>query len=119
MPFQWGLHDCCLWPATVALALTERDFAKDFRGRYRTARAAIKLWRAHSGGLLGLVHDNCAYVGFEGVDTALAKRGDIIGAKQEDHYLLGVCVGRQFAAVGVSGLVFKSMADAVSAWRVE
>jgi len=118
-PFEWGRHDCCLWAATVALALTGRDFAKDYRGRYNTARAAVKLWRAHTGGLLGLVHDNCVSAGFDVVHPALAKRGDIIGAKQEEHYLLGVCLGRQFAAVGVSGLVFKSMADAVSAWRAE
>lgn len=118
-PFKWGEHDCCLWAATVALALTGRDFAQDFRGRYTTPHAAVKLWRAHSGGLLGLVHDNCASVGFDAVDPALAKRGDIIGAKQEDYYLLGVCLGHQFSVVGVAGLVFKSMADAVSAWKVE
>lgn len=119
LPFTWGLHDCCLWPAAVALALTERDPAASWRGQYTTARSAVKLWRAHPEGLLGLIHDCCADVGFEPVDVALAKRGDIVAAKQGDFHVGGICIGRQFAAVGSSGLVFNPMRDAVSAWGVK
>jgi hypothetical protein len=119
LPFQWGLHDCCLWPATVALALTDRDPAATWRGRYATARSAVKLWRAHPEGLLGLIHDSCVGVGFAPVDVALAKRGDIVAAKQGDFYVGGICIGRQFAGVGQNGLKFNSMANAISSWRVE
>jgi hypothetical protein len=119
LPFQWGIHDCCLWPASVALALTERDPAFNWRGKYTTAWSAVKLWRAHSDGLLGLIHDGCAGVGFAPVDVALAKRGDIVAGKQGDFYVGGICIGRQFAGVGVSGLVFNPMCNAVRAWEIK
>jgi hypothetical protein len=69
--------------------------------------------------LLGLIHEGCTAVGFGAVNTALAKRGDIVAAKQGDFYVGGICIGRQFASVGASGLVFNPMRDAVAAWGVE
>ena len=44
-----------------------------------------------------MIHDSCVGVGFAPVDVALAKRGDIVAAKQGDFYVGGICIGRQFA----------------------
>jgi hypothetical protein len=119
LPFAWGSHDCCLWPATVAFALTMRDPAAYWRGKYTTAREAVKMWRGYEGRFMGLVNDGCESVGFEPATPVFAQRGDIIVAKQGARHIAGVCIGREFAAVGATGLVFKPMADAVLAWRVE
>lgn len=50
-PFKWGELDCALFAADAVLAMTDVDFAVDFRGRYADqdgAEAAIRSAGAES-----------------------------------------------------------------------
>ena len=44
--FVPGTHDCALFLAGGVAAMTDRDYASDFRGKYDTTRAGLKLIKA-------------------------------------------------------------------------
>ena len=41
-PFKWGTFDCCLFAANAVHAMTGKDFAEPFRGKYTTEKGAAK-----------------------------------------------------------------------------
>ena len=112
-PFVWGQHDCCLFAADCALAITGIDFAAGFRGKYRSAKGASRLIDAH-GGFTAMITE---LLGAE-IPVNAAMRGDVLMLEQDGHPALAVCYGADVVAVGVSGLVFRPLSDAVTAWRV-
>lgn len=113
-PFVWGQHDCCLFAADCALAMTGTDFAAEFRGQYDTAKGAARLIAERGGfeamitGLLG-----------KPVPVTLARRGDVVMLDQDGHPALAVCYGVDAVAAGITGLAFRPMAEALAAWRVD
>jgi hypothetical protein len=117
-PFAWGTHDCCLWAANVAVALTGKDPAKDWRGKYTTALEAARFIEESSGGLLELVSAGCDSVGFVSQIPAYAQRGDIVLARQGMQELAGICIGAEWVGPSKEGLLKKPMGDAILAWRV-
>lgn len=52
-PFEWGAHDCCLFPADWVLRVTGIDPAADWRGGYTDEEGARRLVEA-AGGLPSL-----------------------------------------------------------------
>lgn len=75
-PFVWGQHDCAIgFAAAIVEALTGDDMAAPYRGRYRTAKGAMKLLRDAGADKLGdfvaqhlpEVHPSQARVGDLGV----------------------------------------------------
>lgn len=122
-PFCWGGHgggsDCCLFVCDCILAMTGRDPAAPFRGRYRTAGGAYRALRRYCGGGLG---DIAAACGYAEIAPAMAQRGDAVLVHapecQPEGVALGLCMGVRIATQSVAGLVFVPRARAVRAWRI-
>jgi hypothetical protein len=113
--FAYGEHDCCTHAADCIVAVTGRDVAAAWRGRYETQEAGLALARTKSLAQLARrffrpIPPVLAHRG----DVALAPIGERIGNRRApmllvfDHALLrgpaGVAVPRELA---------------VKAWRVE
>lgn len=94
-PFEWGRHDCCLFPAGAVEAMTGVDPMPEFRGRYSTAIGSVRALRRYGAGDIASTVDTK----FERVSPALAQRGDIVMSDGA----LGVCLGAFLVAVGSEG----------------
>lgn len=112
-PFQWGNHDCLLWPADVVAAITDSDPALEFRGTYDSPLSAMRIVKQH-GGMAALV-DHCT--SFERVPVAKASRGDVVMTTYDGRLCGGVCLGNVSAFVGATGLVFLPRTAIEIAWR--
>jgi len=112
-PFVWGIHDCTLFAADSALAITGVDPAESFRGTYNSQTGAARIIVEH-GSFRNLVN---TYMGDE-INPKMAQRGDWVLVEQDGSEALAVCVGVNMVAAGQSGLVFRPMSDAITAWRI-
>lgn len=112
--FEWGVQDCCLWPADAVLAMTGVDHAANLRGTYSSSRGGGSVLR-QLGGLAAAmalcrgpeVPPLCAQVGDVGL--VRAESGREVGA---------VCLGEQWIAAGKDGLGLLPLEAASRAWRV-
>lgn len=114
-PFFWGKNDCALFAAGAVLAMTDVDLAAGVRGRYTTARGALKTLR--SNGAEDLAAWLTRALG-EPIPPALARRGDVVIFEAVDGPALGVVVGSQAAAAGPEGVTCVPSARWQQAWRV-
>ncbi len=114
-PFAWGGNDCALFIADAALAMTDHDFAAPFRGRYKTARGAIKELRRN--GFEDLAGYLTQALG-EPIAPTLARRGDVVMFEAVDGSALGVVLGQQAAAAGPEGVTWIPGPRWQQAWRV-
>lgn len=110
--FAWGRHDCALFVAAWVRHMTGIDYASAWRGRYRSMSGAVKQIKAH-GGLKALV----ASVWGEPVSMFQARRGDVVLFESDQGPTLGIHAGTAVAAVGKSGVVFRTVHAGV-AWRL-
>lgn len=109
MPFKWASNDCALFAADAVNAITGDDPAAEYRG-YSDEREALRIIK-EAGGLRALVDLPEKPIGF-------AQRGDVVLALIEGRETLGVCIGGEYAAPGVDGLVFRPMTEAVAVFEV-
>lgn len=112
-PFVWGEHDCCLFAADCAQAITGIDWAAEFRGTYDSAVGAAKQISKRGGFesmITGLLGDPIA--------VGLARRGDVVMVTQDGHPALAVCCGATVLAAGINGLISRQLSDGLLAWRV-
>ncbi len=100
--FEWGVHDCALFAADAILAITGTDPARDWRGRYTSARGARKLLRARG------FADKAALLSalLPEVPPARAAVGDIALLGDDETLPVAVIVGPLLAAPGPDGLRF-------------
>lgn len=112
-PFSWGVHDCTLFAADSALAMTGIDPAADFRGTYNSQIGAARIIVEY-GSFRNLVN---TYMDGE-INPKLAQRGDWVLVEQDGAEALAVCAGVNMVAAGLAGLVFRPMSDAITAWRI-
>jgi len=112
-PFVRGQHDCCMWTADTVLALTGIDYAKEFRGKYKTIRGARKALGKK--GLPGVMDTKFSR-------TAHPKRGDIVLIPTEITMqpveAIGICIGMTIALIGDNGLEFLPLSDSSAAWDI-
>lgn len=110
-PFEWGAHDCLTFANSAVVAQTGQGFADQWIGKAKTARDAIRLYRAH-------IAAAEVTSGPAALDKLLRRvdgwpsRGDITGRRVEKFatgYALGVCLGNKIAFPGWDGLQFFSM----------
>lgn len=113
IPFSWGVHDCTLFAADSALAITGIDPAAVYRGTYHDEASATAIITA-AGGFRELVNLNMG----DEINPKLAQRGDWLLIDQDGTPALAVCLGVNLIAAGRDGLVTKPMSDAITAWRV-
>jgi hypothetical protein len=114
-PFRWGRHDC----ATFAFDLRREiagghDVAALWRGRYTTARGALRVMRRL--GWSSLEAAGRDLLGEPLPSVHLAQRGDLVLA--DSGLGFGVCLGARAAGIAPSGLVLVSITVCALAWRV-
>ncbi|MFT1618372.1 DUF6950 family protein, partial [Enterobacter kobei] len=71
-PFLWGEHDCCLFAADCAEAMTGENFADGWRGTYDSETGAKKALLRGGGSLEKVL---AKYL--DEVPVKMAQRGDI------------------------------------------
>lgn len=127
-PFQWGLHDCCLFAADAIQAITGIDVARRYRKAYATREAAMHLIHIHAEHgirefLKAIAKDN----GFEMINPKMAQRGDIImfNSHQEGGagITLGVVIDHRCLSPGIKALQYYPMAQlwelpSTKAWKI-
>jgi hypothetical protein len=113
-PFEWGVHDCCLFAADAVLAVTGHDPAADLRGAYTCEDTAAPVLAAN-GGLAALARARAG----PAVPVALAQAGDIGLCLQAEPRALALAVfgGNVWHAPGPQGLVAHPAASISTAWR--
>lgn len=123
VPFAWGVHDCCLFPADAILALTGVDIADDFRGKYHDEASAFALIQSVTGG--STVADAAAWCAnkhglVELQYPLMAQRGDLVVVQNGENLIAGLVHlnGKHVVSIAESGPVPLSILSIVRAWRV-
>lgn len=111
-PFLWGEHDCCLFAADCAEAMTGDNFADGWRGTYDSETGAKKAL-LRGGGSLEKVLDKY----LDEVPVKMAQRGDIAVVENAGTRCAGVIYGGAVWVPGETGLVCLRIKP-LSTWRV-
>lgn len=112
-PFAWAVNDCCIFAADWVNVCTGTDYAEKWRGRYSTAIGARR-FLDDAGGVEALVDS----LGLDRIQPQRAGRGDIVAQEAGRGITLGICLGVTTAFVAKTGLVFGSIENAKSAWKI-
>ncbi|MHA1180967.1 DUF6950 family protein [Enterobacter ludwigii] len=111
-PFLWGEHDCCLFAADCAEAMTGDNFANGWRGTYDSETGAKKALLRGGGSL-----ENVLAKYLDEVPVKLAQRGDIAVVENSGTRCAGVIYGGAVWVPGEAGLVCLRIKP-LSTWRV-
>lgn len=123
-PWEWGVHDCQMWPADWVRSQTGQDPASAWRGRYRSLSGAERIIR-RGGGLPALVSAGMGRIGLPEIAPALAEDGDVglvhatvtIGNRVRVRDVGAIRVAGGWAVLTDDGCVVGPF-EAVVAWRV-
>lgn len=112
-PFEWGVHDCCMWASNAVLAITGSDPAAAWRGAYSTERQALSLI-VRLGGL-----EQIGAKGGAEIPLALATVGDVgLVTWPDGTRALGVCGGSFWICAGDVGVASLPLEAASMVWGV-
>ena len=112
--FVWGKQDCATWAFDLRRDLTGGDnTAALWRGRYRTARGAVRVMRRL--GWSSLEGAGRALMGNPLPDVRLAQRGDLV--LSHDATSFGVCLGAQAVFLAPEGVTRRVLQSCTMAWR--
>lgn len=111
-PFLWGEHDCCLFAADCAEAMTGENFANGWRGTYDSETGAKKALLRGGGSL-----ENVLAKYLDEVSVKMAQRGDIAVVENAGTRCAGVIYGGAVWVPGETGLVCLRVKP-LSTWRV-
>ncbi|AVJ51776.1 hypothetical protein Vid5_gp21 [Pantoea phage vB_PagS_Vid5] len=113
-PFAWGSNDCAMFAADAVLLICGTDFAKEFRGKYKTEVGA-KRSIAKQGGMIEVLNGK-----LEAIHPNFAQRGDVVLFDGELGATLGIYWNGGVFAAGPDGIVlFDEIHDKITnAWRV-
>ena len=111
-PFLWGEHDCCLFAADCAEAMTGDNFADGWRGTYDSETGAKKALLRGGGSLEKVLSKY-----LDEVPVKMAQRGDIAVVENAGTRCAGVIYGGAVWVPGEAGLVCLRIKP-LSAWRV-
>ncbi|HDR2381717.1 DUF6950 family protein [Enterobacter roggenkampii] len=111
-PFLWGEHDCCLFAADCAEAMTGDNFADGWRGTYDSVTGAKKALLRGGGSLEKVL---AKYL--DEVPVKMAQRGDIAVVENAGTRCAGVIYGGAVWVPGETGLVCLRIKP-LSTWRV-
>lgn len=113
-PFAWGTHDCCTFTADCVRAMTGVDLMENFRGRYTSARGAVRA--GAEAGYTALADIWCAAL--TEIAPLTARRGDVILFEAVEGLAVGVVIGHQAVAAGPEGVTLIPLELWRRAWRV-
>jgi hypothetical protein len=113
-PFQPGVHDCALFAAGAVFAMTDVDFAADFRGQYTTIKGGLKLLQKAG------YSDHVALAAqlFEEIPPAFAAVGDLAVVPDAQGDALGIVQGSGIYVLTLDRLGVVSLLTASRAFRV-
>lgn len=111
-PFLLGEHDCCLFAADCAEAMTGDNFADGWRGTYDSETGAKKALLRGGGSLEKVL---AKYL--DEVPVKMAQRGDIAVVENAGTRCAGVIYGGAVWVPGETGLVCLRIKP-LSTWRV-
>lgn len=113
-PFSYGRHDCTIFAADAVMAMTGKDHAAAFRGRYSTVAGGLRVLRkaGHA--------DNVEMVAslLPECHPIMAQPGDLAAIDTEDGPALGVVQGEAIYVLSPSGLSLAPITAARRAFRV-
>jgi hypothetical protein len=115
-PFVWGENDCCLFAANSVLALTGKDLAEEFRGKYHTKRGAAIALKKH--GFNSIEQLLTAKLG-SSIAPLTATYGDV--ALIENHQgelAAGIVFRSSVYCVSPQGLTQLPISTVIRVWRV-
>lgn len=114
--FAWGQHDCCVFAARVADAMTDGDYVRRLLRQFDyNSQADIDALFSANGGLRGLMTD---FMG-EPVGWMQSAQGDVVlMLDAEDKEVLGVCEGSAVICATAKGVIPLPMSRAVCAWKI-
>lgn len=114
-PFDWGAHDCCLFPADSGLIVCGVDFAAPVRG-YSSQEEAEAIIAGY-GSMETMVS---TLMDRDPIPAAFARRADFVKATLSAGETMGICLGNvcAFAQLG-GGVITLPRSVATMAWRVE
>ena len=112
-PFAWAVNDCCIFAADWVQTCTGVDYAQAWRGRYSSGLGAVR-FLDEAGGVEALVDA----LGLQRVTPQQAGRGDIVAQEGGRGITLGICLGATTVFVSKTGLIFGSLQNVETAWRI-
>lgn len=112
-PFEWGRNDCALFAADAVEAMTGRDLAKAWRGRYSTAEDAGRMGYS-SAVVIEILQD----AGAMEIPVRRAMYGDVCLVDQGEDQAWAICNGKDVILPGPKCLVEKSRELIVRAFRL-
>lgn len=113
-PFAWGENDCCLFAADCCLAISGKDPAQVFRGKYKTEAGAKRALKKISGSLEGAFDAH-----FAQVPWLFAQRGDVVLYEGPTGRGIGIFwSGHIWSITDAQGLA-RVECTPVTVWRVE
>jgi hypothetical protein len=117
-PFEWGVHDCCIFSADVIAEITGIDLMAEYRGRYDSALSAARLFERD--GLEAAIEAACAATGFaEHAGPLSAQRGDLVITEiPERGPAAGLCLGATAVFVAPTGISEIPIAQCRRAWAI-
>lgn len=117
-PFVWGVSDCAMLAFDARRAITGNDPAHDLRGRYTTARDALRLLQ-RLGGLRGVLASrfgpHIALAAAQDGDAVLLRPGVCTGVGATEG-ALAIWWRGQLVGQGDAGLVRLPVSDAMGVW---
>ena len=114
--FVWGTHDCALFVCDCIQAMTGIDYAKKFRGKYRSEKGSWKaLKKIESVESLSELADK--FLG-DRIKLSNAGRGDIVILIEENREVLGVVTGTHAAFLSPDGVQMRTLTKCKFAWKV-
>lgn len=127
--FSWGKNDCALFACDVIEAMTGADPARWFRGKYDTEQGATKSLlkspfyngdsETFNDVFKCVVRELASDHGMDQKDENDLHRGDLVLAKQNDQYKMGICIGRGVACPErETGFVVLSKLHVDQGWEV-
>ena len=96
-PFTWGEHDCAMLSADCIEAVTGRDLAEPFRGKYDSEASGKAILKEHK------LRSAISIVSkvFKKIPASQAQVGDIAVVKTEDGLALAPVIGSELAVLVV------------------
>ena len=72
-PFEYGVHDCCMFASGAVLAMTGEDPMVEFRGKYKSQATSVRALKEIGQGNLEATIDHK----FPVIEVGFAQRGDL------------------------------------------